>query len=211
VIIFGIGFTLQKLSDMQINAEYPNKSLYSGASPLSTGTPGPFGRSQTNAIDSKIRQKMEYHMCRSILISSFIFLSFPSLLTAGTELRWGGPGYDRALSNSSRFVARHSLYSKDEAIELLVDSESTVKEVGQIVLTSYVNGQEISTFQCRKAMRHVTAPWACLFFIEGMKQLSGNGKITVVNKSGDILIEEEIDLEILRAFSLESNIQERLK
>ncbi len=140
-------------------------------------------------------------MHRLILIAFFASFLGSTLLLAIDELRWGGSGYDSALENSSRFIALLDIYNKDEEmIEVWVDSQETVKEVGLMQLITS-DGQEISSVQCRKAMRHITAPWACSFHIDDIKQLSGQGKIIVKNRSGDTLIKDGVDLDKLSSFA----------
>jgi hypothetical protein len=139
------------------------------------------------------------------LILKVLFILFigPTLLFAMDELKWGGPGYDPSLEDSSLFIARSNANNNDaNTIEIWVDSQETVNEVGLIQLI-YSDGQKISSAQCWKAMRHITAPWACSFHTKAVKQLKGEGKITVKNRSGDILIEHDVDLEKLSSFSSE--------
>lgn len=139
-------------------------------------------------------------MRRLILITLFILLMGPTLLLAMNELKWGGPGYDPTLKNSSRFIARPNIYNDENTIEIWVDSQETVKEVGQMRLLSS-DGQEISSLQCWKAMKHITAPWACSYYNRDVGQLSGQGKIMVENRSRDILIEDVVNLDNLSSFA----------
>ncbi len=109
---------------------------------------------------------------RKILLS-VICISFAVILFASQEeFQWGGPGYDPDLKEnkdykSSRYTARF-MYNYNEnhfdesVFEVLVDAKETVREVGQIDLMTS-NGDVVSSKTCWKAMRHITAPWACSF------------------------------------------------
>ena len=140
-------------------------------------------------------------MSRLIPLTLLALFTGSTLLFAMNEFEWGGPGYDPALKNSSRFSARHDVYHKNEnLVEILVDSQKTVEEVGEIRLVSS-NGQEASSAQCGKAMKHITAPWACSFRIDDIKRLAGQGKIIVKNRHGDTLISDSVDLDNLSSLA----------
>ena len=142
-------------------------------------------------------------MGRFICFTLAIFIASSSLVWGLRELRWGGPGYDPALKNSSRFMARRNIDMDKNTTEIWVDSKETVNEVGQMRLTSS-DGKEMSSLQCWKAMRHIMAPWACSFRNEEIKQLSGLGKITVENSARQIIIIEVVNLDELRALAVET-------
>jgi len=134
---------------------------------------------------------------------SFIILSLSILFAFQNELRWGGQGYDSALkgNNSSRFAA--CPHFKDvKLIDILVDSKETVKEVGQINLVSD-NGIAVSSNVCWRAMRHVTAPWACSFQKEDLIKLTERGKIEVMDRAGNVIIEDKVDFKALNNFTKE--------
>ena len=131
-----------------------------------------------------------------IPITLLVLLGSSTLLVAMERLKWGGPGYDPSLKNSSRFSAQPCIYSVKRRLSIWVDSKETVKEVGQIQLISS-GRQDVSSIKCWKALGYKTAPWACSFNIENVKQLSGEGVIRVKNISGEVLLEDDVDLKKL--------------
>ncbi len=121
------------------------------------------------------------------------------------EICWGGPGYDPELkrpddppSQSSKFRARRSLYQQG-IIEILIDSEKTVKKVVSMSLLEEPEKKAVSSEYCSKAMRHITAPWACAFRETQIGTLSGKGQIRVLGESGELLLEDTVDLNSLNS------------
>ena len=134
-------------------------------------------------------------------------------LAESQDFQWGGKGYDPALKDrdmSARFTIRpHYDYSRidpetktgvvDESrLELRVDAEETVNELGSIILLS--EGHELHPEQCWKAMRHITAPWACTFQQGDIRALRGKGTIRILDRSGHALIEAPADYDAMNAF-----------
>ena len=143
-----------------------------------------------------MKYKWAKQVRRIILITMLLLLGSSTLLVAMEKLKWGGPGFDPLFKNSSRFNAQPCIYSIQKRLSIWVDSKETVKEVGQMQLISS-DKREVSSIKCWKALRHKTAPWACSFNIEKVKQLSGEGKIRVKNRSGKVLLEDDVDLKKL--------------
>lgn len=139
------------------------------------------------------------HRLLPLAVVAMVFSA--TTLLAMEELRWGGPGHDPALKTSHRFVARRGGHARATAtLEIRVDSRETVHEVGRMRLIT-ADRQELSSIRCWKAMRHISAPWACSFQLEPIKQFSGRGRIIVTDRSGDRLMEDTIDLDRLSGFA----------
>lgn len=134
-------------------------------------------------------------------IACFIFAGMFTLFAAEYKLKWGGKGYDPHLKgeNSSRFVARAN-FNDATMVDIWVDAKETVKDVGQIKLITE-DGKEVSSGSCFQAMRHFTAPWACSFKETDLEELSGKGKLEVMNKTGVKILEASIDCEALKSFT----------
>lgn len=150
---------------------------------------------------------------KEIIISlAIIFLTSSILLASKIDFRWGGSGYDPALKGrgrvSSKFMAR-SHFKNPELLEIWVDSNKTVKEVGRMILNSG-NGTKIPSQICWKAMMHLNAPWACCFQKEDIRNLAGIGKVEVLDRTDNILLSERIDFDKLNNFisQLDKNLLE---
>lgn len=135
-----------------------------------------------------------------IIASVFIFLVCAVLYASQNELRWGGRGYDPSFKKdaSSRFVARPNCCDL-KLIDIWVDSKETVNEVGEMHLVSET-GLDVSSTQCGKAMKHIEAPWACSFKKEDLQNLSGKGKIKIMDRSKRMILEDDIDYESLKHY-----------
>lgn len=121
------------------------------------------------------------------LIAAFLILCTGQVVGAGppNEIHWGGPGYDPELKRhpnypdlSSKFTARHSMYKKG-MVEILVDSRETVTRVMRMKLLTVNDQKAIESRYCFKAMRHLSAPWACYFDESEVRKLTGRGRIEV--------------------------------
>ena len=66
-------------------------------------------------------------MSRLIPLTLLALFTGSTLLFAMNEFEWGGPGYDPALKNSSRFSARHDPYNKNG--KFIVFNPTTEKEL----------------------------------------------------------------------------------
>lgn len=98
------------------------------------------------------------------------------------ETRWGGPGYDPALKGeaSSRFTIRPQ-FNNIDVLDILVDTKETVQEVGHMDLIG-PSGVQLTSQYCHKAMKHITAPWACGFTKDEMQRQSGEGEIKIFDR-----------------------------
>lgn len=130
-------------------------------------------------------------------VVSLLTLSCASLCFADVtpEVKWGGPGYDPALkkSGSALFRIMASTF-KAGAAEIWVDSAKTVEEVGSIELLSPQDS--VSSENCWKAMKHINAPWACEFPLKRLAGLTGRGSIVVKDRSGKLLLSEDVDFDL---------------
>lgn len=135
-----------------------------------------------------------------IIVLVSIFLACAALYASQNELRWGGRGYDPSFKKdaSSRFVARPNCCDP-KLIDIWVDSKETVNEVGEMHLLSKT-GLDVSSTQCGKAMRHEEAPWLCSFKREDLQNLSGEGKIKIMDRSKRMILEDDIDCESLKNY-----------
>lgn len=148
-------------------------------------------------------------MRRVIVMSAGLVLVEAAILLAANPYQWGGRGYDPALKKrgSSRYSIHESYGTAKSTIEILVDARETVKEVGQMRL-KMSDGQEVVSTECWKAMKHLDAPWACTFERSGIKLFSGQGRMIIENRAGDLLIEDVIDFDRLNAFIRETVLAE---
>lgn len=135
-----------------------------------------------------------------IIVFVFIFLAYAALCASQNELRWGGRGYDPSFKKdaSSRFVARPNCCDL-KLIDIWVDSKKTVNEVGKMHLLPKT-GLGVSSTQCWKAMRHEQAPWACSFNKDELRDLKGEGKIQIMDRSNRMILEDDIDYESLKDY-----------
>jgi hypothetical protein len=142
-------------------------------------------------------------MLRDFTTALTFMLALPAL-AANDILRWGGPGYDPSFKSpgqiSTLFSAGRSTYQKG-MIELSVDSEKTVKSVGEIALEQLTPKNDLKSKECWKAMRHKEAPWTCVFPIETLKGLSGKGEISVSDRDGKEVLKSDVDLDALAALA----------
>jgi hypothetical protein len=129
---------------------------------------------------------------KSIFFVLFFILLADLTFSSPNEFRWGGKGHDAALKGkySSRFTVK-SHYKDDTIIDILVDDKWTVGEVGQMDLVLSDN-TKISSNQCGKAMRHISAPWVCSFSKDNFQKISGKGTIRVYDRSNKLLVQDRI-------------------
>ncbi len=113
---------------------------------------------------------------------------------------WGVQGYDPELIQygSKRFTVNQH-YGNNDLLDIYVDSKEVQFGVEKIELISK-NALMISSNECWKAIRHITAPIACSFKKSVFKRLSEKGKIRVFNKTQNIIHEDEIDFTELNNF-----------
>ena len=142
------------------------------------------------------------------LLTAVVLLFSTRALAESQNFQWGGKGYDPALKNrptSARFAIRpHYDYQTQPPgidatlVEVLVDAAETANEIGAIRLASQEHEARLQ--QCWKAMRHITAPWACTFKRTDIQTLRGTGTIQVVDRSNRTLLEEPADFDAMNAF-----------
>ncbi|MBP9854928.1 MAG: hypothetical protein KBD53_08685 [Candidatus Omnitrophica bacterium] len=139
----------------------------------------------------------------------FLFLSMTTLaFAAPNELKWGGDGFDPALKEYSeysftKYTARFQ-YGDESLVEIVVDAEETVSDVGSMTLVSSEN-TSLSSQYCSKAMRHVSAPWACIFSKKDLENLRGKGKMIIIDSAQNQILEDTIDFDALRNFIEKKN------
>lgn len=118
-----------------------------------------------------------------------IILSFSLPVFAETaEMKWGGSGYE----TDNRFVARID-WNNELNVMIIVDSMETVNEIGSMQIVP-LNKDKILSLECWKYEWHLAAPWACYFQRDRIEQLDGEGKIIIKDRSGQVLVEEDVDL-----------------
>ncbi len=81
-------------------------------------------------------------------------------------------------------------------------------EVGQMTLLADKEAA-ISSQSCWKAMKHITAPWACSFQKSNLESLTGTGKIQTSDKSGHLLLEHAIHFDPLGNFIKKNSENQR--
>ena len=141
-----------------------------------------------------------YRIRHSFIMFGFAILMMQSLFAADNSFRWGAQGYDPDLKEiSSKRFAVQQHYGEKKLVDIVVDSKDAQSGIGEIRLIS-ADKKLIFSNTCWKAMRHITAPLACSFQKDDLKNLLGLGKIQVVDKNQNIIHEDEIDFEKLNVF-----------
>jgi hypothetical protein len=112
-------------------------------------------------------------------------------------VRWGGPGYDPASrrNSSSLFSAHPDLHTPDGIahFEIWVDSEKTVNGVWRMIIRQ--EGQEdIASTRCRRAQRHLNAPFACRFRKADLLEHKGHAEIMVFDQDSRELLKGPVDI-----------------
>lgn len=138
----------------------------------------------------------------------FVFLSvfFLLMTTAGAGVNWGGRGFDPALKAKASF--RYSLVTDDHhpagVTGIQIDTRQTaLADAVQMELAD--ERRAITSLRCGKTMRHLDAPWLCMFDSGHLRAMSGQGKLRVKDAEGVLILEDEIDFDLVNGYPLKGS------
>lgn len=141
---------------------------------------------------------------RIIFLSSLTFFSF--IAAAGADINWGGRGFDPALKRKDSF--RYRLVTDDHhpagVTGIQIDTRETAL-ADSVRMELAGEGKSIASLRCSKTMRHLDAPWLCVFDSGHLRSMSGQGKLRVQDRGGVLLLEEDIDFDLVNGYPLKGS------
>lgn len=147
---------------------------------------------------------MKSFIVRAMLLFPVTFLFL--ITAAGADVNWGGRGFDPALKRKDSF--RYRLVTDDQhpakVTGIQVDTRQTaLADAVQMELAD--EGRSITSLRCGKTMRHLDAPWLCVFDTGHLRAMSGQGKLRVRDGAGALILEDGIDFDLVNGYPLKGS------